>query len=97
MKTPQKTQNYDDFDNPYVRLAYMCRICGKEQSKKFKFDWKRHYLTHNTTPKDFICEICGKGFNQKGPLNKHMRSKHQQTDVKTEDAKLMFVKQEGPY
>lgn len=65
---------YDNFDNPYVRIAYMCKICGKEQSKKFKFDWKRHYLTHGTEPKEFVCNICGKAYNQQGPLNKHMKS-----------------------
>ena len=72
----------------------MCRICGKEQSKKFKFDWKRHYLTHNTEPKSFICQVCGKGFNQQGPLNKHMKTKHQEQNMKTEDNKPIFVKHE---
>lgn len=66
----------EEFENPYVRIAYLCRICSKEQSKKFKFDWKRHYLTHNTEPKSYVCNICGKAYNQQGPLNKHMKNKH---------------------
>lgn len=69
-------KSYDDFDNPYVRIAYLCRICSKEQSKKFKFDWKRHYLTHSTQPKNFVCKICQKAYSQQGLLNKHMK-KHQ--------------------
>ncbi|XP_066915836.1 uncharacterized protein [Clytia hemisphaerica] len=68
----------EDFENPYVRIAYLCRICSKEQSKKFKFDWKRHYLTHNTEPKSHVCHLCGKAYNQLGHLNKHMRQKHHQ-------------------
>ena len=64
----------DDFDNPYVRIAYLCKICGKEQSKKFKFDWKRHYNTHGTVPKPYSCEVCGKDFAQKGLLNKHAKT-----------------------
>ena len=64
----------DDFDNPYVRIAYLCKICGKEQSKKFKFDWKRHYNTHGTTPKPHVCDVCGKSYAQKGFLNKHMKT-----------------------
>ena len=64
----------DNFDNPYVNLAFLCKICGKEQSKKFKFDWKRHFMTHDTGPKPFVCEVCGKDFKQQGLLNKHMKT-----------------------
>ena len=73
-KGSKSNSSFDDFDNPYVRIAYMCKICGKEQSKKFKFDWKRHYLTHGTVPKNIVCKICGKAYNQQGQLNKHMRT-----------------------
>ena len=68
-----KTSNPDEFDNPYVRIAFLCKICGKEQSKKFKFDWKRHYNTHESGPKPHVCDVCGKDFAQRGLLNKHMK------------------------
>lgn len=66
----------DDFNNPYVKIAYLCKICGKEQSKKFKFDWKRHYLTHDAegSSKPFVCNVCSKGFRQQGLLNKHLKT-----------------------
>lgn len=69
-----KSSFSEDIDNPYVRIAYLCKICSKEQSKKFKFDWKRHYLTHTAGPKPHVCHVCGKDFAQRGLLNKHMKN-----------------------
>lgn len=89
MKGQKVNTSYDDFDNPYVRVAYLCKICGKEQSRKFKFDWKRHYLTHGTEPKNFICKICGKAYNRQGPLNKHMKSHDNYQQQTTTESILM--------
>ncbi|XP_065644068.1 transcription factor ovo-like homolog lin-48 isoform X9 [Hydra vulgaris] len=83
----KKPTNVDSFDNPYVRIAYLCRVCGKEQSQKFKFDWKRHFLTHQTGSKAFQCEICGKSFAQNGLLQKHMKRHQSQLSIKQSDLK----------
>ena len=63
----------EHFDNPYVKICLLCKICNKEQSLKFPATWKRHYLTHGTDDdKPHCCSVCGKRFVQAGNLNKHM-------------------------
>ena len=89
--------NMDNFDNPYVRIAYLCKICGKEQSRKFKFGWKRHYLTHDASrPKPFSCEICSKDFAQQGLLKKHMKSHENGGRNNKSEFHQMFMNQLQP-
>eukprot|EP01052_Picozoa_sp_SAG31_P029979 SAG31_NODE_3033_length_4764_cov_1.641372_4_plen_63_part_00 len=45
---------------------------------KTKYKLSRHYATVHLRRKDYICEICGKGFGEKGNLALHMRTVHEQ-------------------
>ena len=69
----------DNFDSPYVNLInrFECKICGREQPKDRKSDWKRHWLTHASNDQmPHKCEICNKGFVQKGTYTNHMKRQH---------------------
>lgn len=78
----------ENFDNPYVRVSVFCKVCGKEQSLKYQFTWKRHFLTHSSPDeKPFNCSHCDKSFVQSGNLKKHVERMHtkllkQEDDVK---------------
>ena len=64
----------DNFENPYVRIIIVCKVCSKEQSIKHQSSWKRHYLTHASDEnKPFKCDHCTKAFVQKTALNSHMK------------------------
>lgn len=59
------------FDNPYVKISVVCKICSKEQSLKYQATWKRHYLTH-VDDKPYKCDYCKKSFIQQMQLRKHI-------------------------
>lgn len=74
-------QYIENFNNPYVKLLVVCKICNKEQSLKFAFTWKRHYLTHTASgEKPFKCLICGNAYKTKDGLRNH-KKKHDQSEV----------------
>ena len=56
---------YDNWSNPYAKLALVCRICSKEQNPKTRNTWKQHWESH-TDLKNFGCYICEKRFRMKG-------------------------------
>lgn len=65
----------ENFDNPYVKVAAVCKICNKEQSFKVVSNWKRHYLTHSDE-KPHKCPHCDRAFVQSDKLRNHLKSKH---------------------
>jgi len=89
----------EKFENPYVKIIIACKLCGKEQSLKYQFTWKRHYLTH-TESKPFECEICKKSFIQQFQLKRHMKQHekklNKQTDVLSPGILQHVVKIEQP-
>merc|ERR1712179_69214 len=69
----------ENFDNPYVKVIVVCKVCNKEASKASS-KWKRHYLSHvSEEDRPFKCEVCNQGFIQKIHLQKHMK-KHESKD-----------------
>ena len=83
-----KAKNVDvndlaSFDNPYVRLVFVCKVCSKEQLWKNRSKWKVHFLTHSSDEdKPHQCDVCGKKFVQAGNMRKHRESHHK--NVKAE-------------
>lgn len=59
-----------NWDNPFCRIAFLCRVCNKEMNIKYRGNWKAHFNTH-TDVKPFKCNVCGKDFAQKIQLQKH--------------------------
>jgi len=69
----------ENFDNPYVKVIVVCKVCNKE-APKAPSKWKVHYLTHvSEEDRPFKCEVCNQGFIQKIHLQKHMK-KHESKD-----------------
>ena len=77
-----KQKYLDEFDNPYVDIVLVCKICRKEQTSRNASVWKSHYLTHvPDSDKPLKCSICQAGFVQNTAFKKHMQrhEKEQQT------------------
>ncbi|XP_066915821.1 zinc finger protein sens-like isoform X7 [Clytia hemisphaerica] len=76
----------ENFDNPYVKIILVCKVCNKEQSLKFAHNWKTHYLQHvSEDERPHKCNICNKGFITAPQLKKHMKQhdkKPKKEDVK---------------
>ena len=53
----------EKWQNPYVKLIIVCRLCNKEQKTMNTTVWKAHFLTHSDV-KPYNCDICQKGFVQ---------------------------------
>ena len=71
----------ENFDNPYVKVIVVCKVCNKEASKS-SGKWKIHYLTHvSEEERPHKCDICGAGFVQKIQLTNHMK-KHAKEQLK---------------
>ena len=67
----------EQFNNPYVKVCVLCKVCNKEQSLKYTHTWKRHFLTHSSEDaRPHRCTSCGKTFVQSGNLKKHFQSVH---------------------
>ncbi|XP_065644066.1 uncharacterized protein LOC100200420 isoform X5 [Hydra vulgaris] len=76
-------QYVQNFENPYVKIILVCKLCSKPMPLKFSSNWKKHYLTHaSDAEKPHKCEVCFKAFITATALKKHFQSKHQ--CVKTE-------------
>jgi KRAB domain-containing zinc finger protein len=55
--------------------SFKCTVCAKEFSSQFNL--QRHSSVHDvsgSTPKNFICEICGSTFQRSDVLAKHVTS-----------------------
>lgn len=77
----------ESFENPYVKIALQCKVCGKEQSLKYQHTWKRHFLTHaSDEEKPFSCTLCPKSFIRSSQLRNHEARQHSTThSVKNKD------------
>ena len=74
-----------NFNDPYVRIVLVCKICSKEQHPERPQHWKRHYMTHSDESElPFRCDVCNKGFSRKDTMQKHAK-----THVKTENEQMM--------
>lgn len=74
------------FDNPYVRIIVVCKVCNKEQSLKFQGLWKRHYLVH-ADEKPLKCDYCTKTFVQACNLKKHLQT-HNKMEEQVKGVKM---------
>ena len=71
----------ESFENPYVKIILVCKICNKEMNMKRTDTWKVHYFTHvSNENKPYKCPHCDQGFVQPAPLNKHIQKKHGKTE-----------------
>lgn len=87
----------ESFDNPYVKIVVVCKICNKEQSLKIAGSWKQHYFTH-TDQKPHTCPHCSKGFLRPVLLRNHIKSKHPEMaapPAPSNHEQQMYFKQEG--
>jgi len=89
----------ENFDNPYVKLVIVCKMCNKEASK-FQRNWKTHYMTHlGNDDKPHKCSVCNHGFVMPNALRKHMEKVHgilgQSNAAKKEEFPQMKI--ENPY
>lgn len=72
----------ESFNNPYVKIILVCKICSKEMSLKFSSNWKKHYLTHSSNEdKPHKCQLCNKAFITLTSLRNHMTKKHDREDM----------------
>ena len=78
----------DSWSNPYVDLAFICKICRKTQ--QHRCNWKRHYLSHSDV-RSYNCNLCDKQFKTNDTLKRHMTS-HNNTmeELNFEDTKSFF-------
>ena len=66
-----------NFNNPYVKVIIVCKICQKEQSLKFASNWRQHYLTHaSNEEKPHKCQQCSKSYIRLDQLKKHVAKTH---------------------
>lgn len=65
----------ENFDNPFVKIVLLCKLCNKEQSLKHVGNWKLHYLTHSAE-KPFKCHICPKSYVRGDYLRNHIEKNH---------------------
>ena len=92
----------ENFDNPYVKIIIVCKICNKEQSLKFAGNWRQHYMTHSAK-KPFSCPHCPKTFIRGDQMRKHVQSKHSDvanpqsmnTTLNVKQESQSFAKSEG--
>jgi len=83
----------ESFSNPYVKIIVCCKICNKEQSLKFRFTWKRHYLTHASPEgKPFKCTFCEKTFSRSDGFKLHL--KRHQTEIRLHQIKNEYVSEQ---
>ncbi|TRY68908.1 hypothetical protein TCAL_12788 [Tigriopus californicus] len=62
----------------FVHTRVLCDLCGKEVSNRNSLDLHRS-TAHQPREAKFRCEICGKGYQTKGVLSKHIR-RHNRED-----------------
>lgn len=62
----------------FVHTRVLCDLCGKEVSNRNSLDLHRS-TAHQPREAKFCCEICGKGYQTKGVLSKHVR-RHNRED-----------------
>ncbi|XP_057301116.1 uncharacterized protein LOC130635704 isoform X1 [Hydractinia symbiolongicarpus] len=75
----------EKFDNPYVKIILVCKVCNKEQSLKFSHNWKTHYLSHaSNEEKPHKCSQCTKAFITAPQLKKHFLKQHEKKQLKQE-------------
>lgn len=63
------------WNNPYVELQFLCRICQKPQLYKYRRNWRRHYESHSDE-KQYVCDICGTGYKANYLLKNHIAKQH---------------------
>lgn len=73
----------ENFDNPYVKLLVVCKICNKEQSLKYCNTWKRHYSFHFDDVRPHQCDVCDKSFKQSCDLKRHKKTHDKNEDIST--------------
>ena len=66
--------------NRYVRMAFLCRLCGKEQQPQHTGNWRNHQLSHRAH-RPFLCKTCAKTFKSKYDLKRHMKAVHEEKEI----------------
>lgn len=65
-------------EHPTVPQTLECRFCGKDfKNAKFLQNHEEKHKVGNIEENNFICQICGKNYNTRLNLNRHIRTLHQ--------------------
>ena len=62
--------------NKYVRLAFLCRICGKEQKSSLTGNWRNHFQLTHSVSQPITCDLCHVKLKSKHSLNEHKKAFH---------------------
>ena len=62
--------------NQYVRLVFLCRICGKEQKSTVTGNWRNHFQVTHSANDPLKCDLCGAPVKSKHALNEHKKIHH---------------------
>lgn len=63
--------------NQYVKMAFLCRICGKEQQSNHTGNWRSHYHGTHLTEGPVKCDVCNAILKNKTILRQHKKTMHE--------------------
>ena len=65
----KSSTQFNDHVRGHEGKGYPCEYCGKMFKKLMR---QKYHLSEHTGVYRFFCDICKKGYNEKGPFVKHI-------------------------